>query len=76
MLSGIFWFEDGPRLGLASTVTRAAAYYRSRFHHEPTLCLVPPGTIHGDQSRVGGLAVKSYASLPPHHFWIGIQRDG
>lgn len=75
MLTGIFWLDDGPQLGLRNAVARATAYYRSRFHREPTLCLVPPGAIPRDGSRVGGVALREYAALPPHHLWIGIDVD-
>jgi hypothetical protein len=73
VLSGMYWIDDGSTPGLESTLARLAAYYRSRCRREPTLCLVPPGAINGRQSRVGRLAVKAHAALPPRHFWIGIE---
>jgi hypothetical protein len=76
MLTGIFWIDQAASSSLERVLFRAAACYRERFHREPTLCLVPPGTIHGDRSRIGPLAVRADASLPPNHFWIGIETLG
>jgi len=73
MLSGVYWIDDGSASGLESALARAAAYYRSHCRREPTLCLVPTGAINGRRSRVGRLAVKAHAALPPRHFWIGIE---
>jgi hypothetical protein len=73
VLSGIFWLDDGMGRGLDQSVALAAASYRSRFHREPTLCLVPTGILHGQMSRLGQLIVQEHAALPRHHLWIGIE---
>jgi len=73
MLAGIFWLDESPGSGLEAAVLRAAASYRLRFHRDPTLCLVPPGAIHGHAARLGQVAVRVHASLPPHHLWIGVE---
>lgn len=72
MLSGIFWLDDGTGRGLEQAVSRAAESFRSRFHREPTLCLVPPGMLHEGRTRLRGLAVREHSTLPPRHLWIGI----
>jgi hypothetical protein len=72
MLSGIFWLDDGTGRGLEQAVSRAAESFRSRFHREPTLCLVPPGMLHVGRTRLRGLAVREHPTLPPRHLWIGI----
>ena len=72
MLSGIFWLDDGTSRGLEQAVSRAAEHFRSRFHREPTLCLVPSGMLHEGRSRLRGLAVREHSTLPPRHLWIGI----
>jgi hypothetical protein len=72
MLSGIFWLDDGTGRGLEQAVARAADSYRSRFHREPTLCLVPPGMLHEGRTRLRGLAIREHSTLPPRHLWIGI----
>jgi hypothetical protein len=73
MLTGIFWLDDGTGRGLEQAVSRAAETFRSRFHREPTLCLVPPGMLHEGRTRLRGLAVREHATLPPRHLWIGIE---
>ena len=72
MLSGIFWLDDGSGRGLEHTVSQAAETFRSRFHREPTLCLVPPGMLHEGRTRLRGLAIREHSTLPPRHLWIGI----
>jgi hypothetical protein len=72
MLSGIFWIDDGASRGLEQAVSRAAEHFRSRFHREPTLCLVPSGMLHEGRARLRGLAVREHSTLPPRHLWIGI----
>lgn len=72
MLSGIFWLDDGTSRGLEQSVSRAAESFRSRFHREPTLCLVPSGLLHEGRARLRGLAVREHATLPPRHLWIGV----
>ena len=72
MLAGIFWIDESSGSGMETVVSRAAASYRRRFHREPTLCLVPPGAMHGETSNLGPLSVRVHASLPPHYLWIGI----
>lgn len=72
MLSGIFWLDDGTARGLEQAVSRATEAFRSRFHREPTLCLVPPGMLHEGRTRLRGLAIREHSTLPPRHLWIGI----
>ena len=75
MLSGIFWLDDGTGRGLEQAVARAADSFRSRFHREPTLCLVPPGMLHEGRTRLRGLAIREHSTLPPRHLWIGIDDE-
>lgn len=73
MLSGMFWVDDGNGGGLEQAVWRAAETFRTRFHREPTLCLVPPGMLHEGRTHLRGLTVREHSTLPPRHLWIGIE---
>lgn len=73
MLRGIFWFDGGTPWTLEQAVARAAACFRTQFRREPTLCMLPPGMLQGNRSRLGHLAVRPNPSLPPHYIWIGTE---
>lgn len=72
---GMLWFDNDPKSDLQSKVTRAAAYYRSKYGEEPNLCFVHPSMIPEEISHAGKIAVRSNNAIIPHHFWIGVQKQ-
>lgn len=72
---GMLWFDNDPKSDLQSKVTRAAAYYRSKYGESPNLCFVHPSMLSEKMSKAGKIAVRSNIAIIPHHFWIGVQKQ-
>ena len=71
------WFNDNPKTPLATKVSEAAEYYRTKYGQSPDLCLVNPATYaqiskEPDEGKVGKVAIRSLRSILPGHLWIGV----
>ena len=77
---GMLWFDNDPKVELTIKIERAAAYYRTKYGNQPTLCFVHPsmiGSITTDNQgqaplRTAGVEIRSARSVLPNHFWIGV----
>ncbi len=69
---GMLWFDDGPA-PFVEKVEQAVAYYREKYGHGPTHCLVHPETLNGGKNKVSGVVVKEAHNVMPHHYWIGTE---
>ncbi|MGB8251628.1 MAG: hypothetical protein WCF08_00300, partial [Anaerolineaceae bacterium] len=70
---GMLWFDDNPSENIAEKVTKAAAYYASKYGCKPNICFVHPGTLIKDiKDNVGGIEIKTSRTILQHHFWLGI----
>jgi hypothetical protein len=77
---GMLWFDNDKKSDLFTKVSRAAAYYRSKYGEEPNLCFVHPSMISEDKAdagkpETGRIEVFSNSSVLPNHFWIGVQQQ-
>ncbi len=72
---GMLWFDNDKKSDLVTKVSRAAAYYRSKYGEEPNLCFVHPSMISEDKAEAGRIEVFSNSSVLPNHFWIGVQQQ-
>lgn len=78
---GMLWFDNTQDSDLKARIEKAAAYYRRKYHREPNLCLIHPGTAAKDSSdhgelvpkQVNGMTVRTYQPVLPGHLWIGIE---
>ncbi len=70
---GMLWFDDSSR-SLKEKVQRAAAYYAEKYGRKPTLCLVNPITLNGDEGVIGGVEVRKGDNVMPQHYWIGVDQ--
>lgn len=72
---GMLWFDNDPHTPLLTKVQRAVEYYRRKYGREPNLCLVHPGMCLSQLSS-GGITIRPYRYVLPHHFWIGLEENG
>jgi hypothetical protein len=48
---GMMWFNDNPKVPLATKVLEAADYYHAKYHRNPDLCLVSPAMYEQIQAN-------------------------
>jgi hypothetical protein len=76
MTTGMMWF-DNSKVSLAVKVERAARYYQKKFGEFPTLCFVrwdeclpsDPKSLLLEKTTV---QIRTFQSILPSHFWLGI----
>jgi len=72
MKMGLLWFDDNPKVPLATKIENAARRYRERFGRAPDVCYVHPKTLAGEKAMPAQVKVIESASVQPNHFWIGV----
>jgi hypothetical protein len=71
MNTGMLWFDNDPKKGLAKKIAEAVQYYRTKYGQTPNLCMVNPSAL-GEEVEFDGVVVKSYRPILTGHLWIGI----
>lgn len=74
MQTGMLWFDNDPKTGLAAKIERAADYYRQKYGQIPDLCLVHPSML-GQEQPPGKIAIRPYRPVLPGHLWLGIDES-
>ena len=82
---GMMWFNDNPKVPLATKVLEAADYYHTKYGRNPDLCLVSPAMYEQIRSKEaegqadelvegqqGKILVRALRSILPGHLWIGV----
>ncbi|MGB9879445.1 MAG: hypothetical protein ACPLRM_01665 [Anaerolineae bacterium] len=69
---GLLWFDDNPKIPLATKIENAARRYRERFGKSPNVCYVHPKTLAGAQNLPAYVRVIESISIQPNCFWIGV----
>jgi len=82
---GMMWFNDNPKVPLATKVLEAADYYQTKYGRNPDLCLVSPAMYEQIQSKSkeersdeqverkqGKIIIRALRSILPGHLWIGV----
>jgi hypothetical protein len=72
MKTGLLWFDDDPKVPLATKVENAARRYREKFGKSPTVCYVHPKTLAAAKAMPTNVKLVESANIQPNHFWIGI----
>lgn len=79
---GMLWFDNDPKAEIGIKIERAASYYRNKYGKAPNLCFVHPAMLGAEPAekpeggmKNGTIEVRSYRSVLPNHFWIGIHND-
>ena len=67
---GMLWFDDSPA-SLSDKLNQAVAYYRQKYGHGPTHCLVNPKTLGAGKGTISGVVVREAHNVMPNHYWIG-----
>jgi hypothetical protein len=70
---GMLWFDNTPNTPLKTRIEKAVDYYRKKYHQEPNLCLIHPGTADVKKIVFGRLTIRAYQPVLPGHLWIGIE---
>lgn len=73
MKTGLLWFDDNPKVPLATKIENAARRYRERLGRSPNLCYVHPETLTGGETMPGHVKVVESATVQRNHFWIGVK---
>jgi hypothetical protein len=72
---GMLWFDNDPKTDLAVKVSRAAAYYQSKYGQTPNLCFVHPSMVKSGLPKTNGVEIRSSRSVMPNHLWMGLSND-
>ena len=70
---GMLWFDNAPNVPLLTRIEKAVDYYRKKYHREPNLCLIHPGTADVEKTVFGQMTIRTYQPVLPGHLWIGIE---
>jgi hypothetical protein len=71
---GMLWFDDNPAISIVDKVTKAAAYYASKYGRKPTVCFVNPGMLGSvSVDKNSGIEIRTSRTIQNHHFWLGVQ---
>lgn len=71
--TGLLWFDDNPKVPLATKIEKAARRYRERLGRSPNVCYVHPETLAKGETVHARVKVIESASVQPNHFWIGVK---
>lgn len=69
---GMLWLDDDRNRSLDEKVSRAVEYYRDKYGRMPEMCLVNKEML-AEEKQVGKVSVQPWASILPHHFWVGMK---
>jgi hypothetical protein len=72
MRIGMLWFDNDPKVDLATKIARAADYYYRKYGMRPDLCFVHP-TMINNGVRTPNIEIKPNRQVLPNHLWMGIQ---
>lgn len=72
MKTGMLWFDNDPKVDLATKIARAAAYYQRKYGMRPDLCFVHPTMLSTSQPHSQGIEVRPNRQVLPNHLWMGI----
>ena len=73
METGMMWFDNDPKKGLAQMVAEAAKYYYLKYGKVATACLVNPLALPAGKTEVNFTEVKSSRMILPNSLWIGVE---
>ena len=72
---GMLWFDNDVKAGLETRIQRAVEYYSNKYGQAPTLCMVNPGALLGENTtHCCGLELRPSRSVLPNHFWVGVNQ--
>lgn len=73
---GMLWYDDDAKRKLEDKVSRAVAYYRTKYGTQPNVCFVNPAVLANGQATVTvGVHVRPARTILPHHFWLGVSEN-
>ncbi len=70
---GMLWYDAEPGRAVPAKIERAAAYYKSKYGRNPTVCFLHPATAGPlGAACVGGVEVRTSPAVLREHFWLGM----
>ena len=75
MNTGMLWFDNDTKTALNERVVRAVKYYAEKYGRVPNMCMISPTDLE-KEIEIGGVMVRPWRSILPHHMWIGIETGG
>lgn len=76
MRTGMLWFDNNDQHDMESKLQRAVDYYEKKYGKRPSVCVVHPLTMAGNQKDPLGLDIRTSNNVLPHHFWLGEEQSG
>jgi hypothetical protein len=70
---GLLWFDDNPKVPVATKVENAAKRYREKFGKSPDVCYVHPATLASANTLPKDVKLIGSGSISPNSFWIGLR---
>ena len=72
---GMLWYDDDSKRQLTEKVTRAAAYYQSKYGARPTVCYVHPSLLNAAPAEtIAGVRLRPARTVLVNHFWMGVDQ--
>lgn len=70
---GMLWYDAEPGRAVPAKIERAAAYYKSKYGRNPTVCFLHPATAGPlSPGSVAGVEVRTSPAVLREHFWLGV----
>ena len=73
MKLGMLWFDNDKDTTLPDKISKAAAYYRTKYGETPNIVFTNPKTLGETIPAVPGFTVKATRSIMPNHLWMGVE---
>ena len=72
---GMLWYDGDTKRQLGEKISRAVAYYRSKYGAQPNVCYVNPSLLANHQPTTVGVQLRPARTVLPDHFWLGVSES-
>lgn len=72
---GMLWYDGDTKRQLSEKISRAVAYYRSKYGAQPNVCYVNPSLLTPPQPTAVGIQLRPARTVLPDHFWLGVSES-
>lgn len=76
MNKGMLWYDNNLKAPLSQRILEAFQYYRQKYGHAPTFCLIHPTLLKTEPDLTVlpiSIRIKSAPYVLPNHFWLGVE---
>ncbi len=73
---GMLWYDGDTKRQLSEKISRAVAYYQSKYGAQPNVCYVNPSLLtHHPEPAALGVQLRPARTVLPDHFWLGVSEN-